>query len=140
MARSETRPWLERGLLLLILVVIILVYMYVVNIELREMVRPHDCLFTQATGLLCPACGGTRAIGLLLDGQIIPALQSNLLAVLTLPLIFYALFILFRLAFDRHFTPADIRIAPFWIWSYFAFVLLFWFVRNLPTMTFLRPT
>ncbi len=139
MARPETRPWFERGLLLLSLAVLILVYLYVVNSELRELVRPHNCLLNQATGLLCPACGGTRAISLLLSGQILPALKSNFLAVFTLPLIFYALFLVFRLAFDRRFTPADIRIAPFWIWSYFVFVLLFWFVRNIPAMTLLRP-
>ena len=139
MTRPVTTPWFERGLLILTAAVLILVYFYVENSELRELVRPHHCFLNEATGLLCPACGGTRAIIYLFNGQFMPAVKSNLLGVVTLPLVLYAFFLVFRLAFDRRFTPADIRIAPFWIWSYFVFVLLFWFLRNIPVMEFLRP-
>jgi len=139
MARPATRLWFERGLLISALAVMIVVYFYVTNSNLRELVTPHDCFFSQATGLLCPACGGTRAMIYLLKGQILLAIRSNFLAVTTLPLILYGFYFAFRLAFEKRFTSADIYISPFWIWSYFVFVLLFWFVRNIPALVFLRP-
>ena len=139
MGRPVIRPWFEIGPLVVFLAVLILVCIYVANSELRDLVRPHHCLLNQATGLLCPACGGTRAVIHLFNGHFMLAVKSNLLAVITLPLVIYAFFLTLRLAFDRSFTPADIRIAPFLIWSYFIFVLLFWFVRNIPAMIFLRP-
>ncbi len=139
MARPVTKPWFERSLFLLTVAILILVYFYVANSELRDLVRPHHCFFNQAFGLLCPACGGTRAMVHLFNGQFMPAVKSNLLAVVTLPLVLYAFILVFRLAFDNRFTPADIRITPFWIWSYFVFVLLFWFVRNIPGMVIIRP-
>ncbi len=139
MARPVTKPWFELGLLVVFLAVLILVYFYVASSELRDLVRPHHCLLSQSTGLLCPACGGTRAMIHLFNGHLMLALKSNLLAVVTLPLVMYAFFLVLRLAFDSRFTPADIRIAPFWIWSYFIFVLLFWVLRNIPSMVILRP-
>ncbi len=131
--------WLERSLLLFTIVTIALAYVYVTTPGLREIVRPYHCLFFQATGLLCPACGGTRAMLHLLNGRLLLALESNVLAVLILPAISYGVIIVFRLAFDRKFTPADIKIAPFWLWSFLAAVILFWIIRNIPYFSFLGP-
>ena len=41
------------------------------------------CVFRLATGLLCPFCGGTRAIQALLNGQVMRSLHCNVLAVPT---------------------------------------------------------
>lgn len=41
------------------------------------------CVFRLATGLLCPFCGGTRAIQALLNGQVVRSLHCNALAVPT---------------------------------------------------------
>ncbi len=131
--------WLGRSLLLMVILVVALAYFYVADSELRELVRPHECLFSQATGLLCPACGGTRAMIHLLNGNILLAMKSNVLAVFTMPLIFYAAWTASRLAFDQRFTPADIRIAPFLVWSYLALVILFWIARNFAWLSILRP-
>lgn len=67
------------------------------------------------------------------------ALKSNLLAVLILPVVAYGTFTASRLVFDRNFGPSDIKIAPFWLWSMLAVLLLFWIIRNLPYFTFLSP-
>lgn len=139
MERPVIRSWLERSLLLIFIAISTLVFFYLASSELRELVRPHHCFLNQTTGLLCPACGGTRAVIHLFNGHFMLAVKSNLLAVATLPLVLYTFFLVFRLALDNRFTPADIRIAPIWIWSYFIFVLLFWFIRNIPAMVFLRP-
>ncbi len=129
----------ERGLMLFVLVLVAIIYLYITNAELRDLVRPHHCLFYQAAGMLCPACGGTRAMSHLFNGHFFLALKSNALAVFTVPLIFFTVFTAFRMVFDRCFTPAHIRIAPFWIWAYFVFVIIFWVVRNIPSFAFLRP-
>ncbi len=136
---SFAKIWSERILLLFALAMIVLVYFYVTAPGLRELVRPHHCLFFQATGLLCPACGGTRAVGHLLNGHPILALKSNLLAVLSLPLAGYGTLIAARLVFDRNFGPGDIRISPFWLWSIPVLVIIFWIARNLPFFSFLSP-
>lgn len=47
-----------------------------------------QCPFHQATGLLCPGCGGTRALAALLHGDLRAAWQLNGLVVLLLPAVF----------------------------------------------------
>jgi len=136
---SPARIWAERTLLAFALVMIVVVYFYVTTPGLRDLVRPHHCLFFQATGLLCPACGGTRAIGHLLNGHLLLALKSNALAVFSLPLIAYGTVTAFRLVFDRSFSPSDIKINPFWLWSIPVVIILFWIARNLPYLSFLSP-
>ena len=45
------------------------------------------CPFHAVTGLLCPGCGGTRALAALLHGNLAEAVQDNALIVSLLPLI-----------------------------------------------------
>jgi len=51
---------------------------------------PHEsgsygfCPFLEITGLPCPACGGLRSMNLLVNGDLVGALSSNLAAVLGL--------------------------------------------------------
>lgn len=120
-------------------VVMVLAYCYVSMPGLREVTRPYHCLFYQLTGLFCPACGGTRSIIHLLDGRLLLALKSNALAVIMLPVIGYGLATASRLALDRRFSPVDIKIAPFLVWSVLAVVIVFWIIRNLSFFSFLNP-
>lgn len=136
---SPLRIWAERTLFIFALAMIVVVYFYVTTPGLRDLVRPHQCLFLQATGLFCPACGGTRALGYLLDGRLQLALKYNALAVLSLPLVVYGTVTAFRLVFDRNYGPSDLKIAPFWIWSILALIIIFWIIRNLPYFSFLNP-
>ncbi len=136
---SPLRIWAERSLLIFAVAMIVTVYFYVTTPDLRDLIRPHHCLFNQATGLLCPACGGTRALSQLLSGRLVLALNSNALAVFILPLVIYGTVTAFRLVFDHNFSPSDIRIAPFWLWSLLVLVIVFWIIRNLPLFSFLSP-
>ncbi len=45
------------------------------------------CPFHAATGLYCPLCGSLRGLGDLAHGHVMAALGSNLLLVVTLPLL-----------------------------------------------------
>lgn len=48
------------------------------------------CILKSATGLDCPLCGGTRAVGRLLSGDLVGALDMNVLVVVALPLVAWA--------------------------------------------------
>lgn len=49
-----------------------------------------SCFFSEITGLLCPGCGSTRALYLLLHGEVLTAISRNALFVAGIPLLFYA--------------------------------------------------
>jgi hypothetical protein len=91
---------------------------------------PTICPFKLATGLDCPGCGGTRAAHDLMRGNLVTALDHNVLAVLAFPLILWALFAWLTGALGgprlRTWTPSH-------RWTAVAVVVLlaFWVVRNL---------
>lgn len=51
--------------------------------EILRLMFHLPCLFHLLTGLYCPGCGGTRAVGYLLTGQIAKSIQYH-------PLVLYA--------------------------------------------------
>lgn len=64
------------------------------------------CPFNQATGLLCPGCGATRALSALLHGRFADALHWNALVVCLLPVLAgYLIAALFR---------SNVRRSPVW--------------------------
>ncbi|MBW6463658.1 MAG: DUF2752 domain-containing protein [Bacillota bacterium] len=137
--KRPASPWLERGLLLLTLLILVMIYLYVITPALRELVRPDHCLFYRLTGMLCPACGGTRAVIHLFSGNILLAIKSNALIIFSIPLVIYMLFIMTRLVFDNSFTLDHIKFSPVWPWSAFAIIMFFWVLRNFEGFSFLRP-
>ena len=83
------------------------------------------CPFHLWTGLLCPGCGGTRALLALLHGDLHAAWMANALLLLLLP--FFGLYGL--VACLRHHLPA---IPPPVIASLLLATLAFGVIRNLP--------
>ena len=88
------------------------------------------CLFYRTTGLLCPGCGGLRALHQLLHGNLVAAMHYNILVVLFLPV---AAWLGCRqlLARAQH-QPAPVLVRPMWLWVGLAVMVLFGFLRNLP--------
>ncbi len=95
------------------------------------------CMFHQLTGLHCPGCGGLRAAHQLLHGQALAALQSNGLAVLSLPV---AGALMWREFAGRR---RGIKGRPFISrrlgWCLVGMLLGFTVLRNLPVFAFLSP-
>ena len=94
------------------------------------------CTIHKITGYYCPGCGMTRAVFLLLHGQIRDALRENA-AVLSLALfwIIYSIGILYpKFTFLRN--PKIIYIL---LYSSALILILFGIIRNFPAFEFLRP-
>jgi hypothetical protein len=96
---------------------------------------PTICPFKLATGLDCPGCGGTRAAHELLTGHLGRALDYNALAVVALPFIAWALFVVIVAALGGPKLP-QISLSKRWTYVGVAVILVFWVVRNLPIAPF----
>ncbi|WEK19094.1 MAG: DUF2752 domain-containing protein [Candidatus Pedobacter colombiensis] len=95
-----------------------------------------ECPFHKYVGLDCPGCGSQRAVHALLHGNILLALNYNVLLVLSLPF----LVIHFLLKVLSYFMHKDLTWS---IWykpltpkMIFVVVLLFWIGRNIPVVPF----
>lgn len=106
--------------------------------------NPHSesifpkCIFLHSTGYYCPGCGGTRAVYDLAHGDFAGAFQMNaFVTVLFLPpaVLGLAWWILRAVGVKL----PDVRTSATLVWLYVAAVGVFWVVRNLPGMEFLRP-
>ncbi len=87
------------------------------------------CFFHQTTGLLCPGCGGLRAMHQLLHGHWAAAFALNPLVVIGLPLV-AAICLRWLLGRLRH-QPVRWELRPRWFWAGLALLLLFGIARNL---------
>jgi hypothetical protein len=95
------------------------------------------CPFFALTGLDCPGCGITRALHALLTGDVGRALDHNVLFVLALPIVVWAIVASAVRRAGHHVPGPEVRWRP---WSTVAAVVLvggFWIVRNLPDLHWL---
>jgi hypothetical protein len=88
------------------------------------------CLLYRSTGLLCPGCGGLRAIHQLLHGHLSAAFRFNALFVCSLPFLtwFGAKHLLAKVRGESR--PVLVR--PVWLWIGFVVLVVFGVLRNLP--------
>lgn len=124
--RDRIRPLLLPAALLLAVCAPVLLVVWAVDPE-RAALFPV-CRFHQWTGLLCPGCGGTRAVHHLLHGRLALAYQYN-------PGVFLAVPILGLLAAAsawRDRTQPGRR-GQRWPWMAAGLLFLaYWVARNLP--------
>ena len=94
------------------------------------------CPFFTLTGFFCPGCGSQRAFHDLLHADVIAAADHNLMFVLALPIIAYSGIVLVNNLFrGKKMTQALVYRAGF-AKGVLVFVLLFWFLRNIPARPF----
>lgn len=98
------------------------IVLYFVAPEASRWIPP--CPVRAVTGFDCSGCGSLRALHRLLHGDLAGAIRMNVLAVASLPLIGWLLLA------DLRGKPAPVR--PWALWTYFAVVLVYGVVRNLP--------
>jgi hypothetical protein len=88
------------------------------------------------TNLDCPGCGSQRALHALLHGNIIAAADQNLLAVLSVPFLFYSAIVnSANILFNKKWKQQIFYSANF-VRVVLIFVLLFWVLRNIPAPPF----
>lgn len=100
--------------------------------------RPNlipGCAFNALTGLDCPGCGGTRAVHSLLRGDVLAALNHNVLVVLSL-VVSAVWFAWNRLAPRVGRRPVRPSLSPTAAVALFLGIVAFWVVRNLPWSPF----
>jgi|SRR5258708_5831497 len=93
-----------------------------------------QCIFHQTTGLLCPGCGGLRAIHHLLHGDISAAFQFNLFLVVSL----LCLLLYLSINCIQNLTKRRTRLNASWKWLWFFLggALVFGIWRNIPGAPF----
>lgn len=124
--RSRLAPWIAGGLLLSGCVALAVV---------DPTHGPPICPFKAVTGLDCPGCGGTRAAHQLFTGHLGAALSYNILAVLAMPLILWALFasLTAMLGGTRW---RCVTFSPRWTQVAVVVLVAFWVLRNIPVAPF----
>jgi hypothetical protein len=124
--RSKAAPWIAGGLLLSGCVALALV---------DPSHGPPICPFKALTGLDCPGCGGTRAAHSLFSGHLGEALNHNVLAVIAMPVLLWAIFVeLTKLLGGPRWR--GFSLSPRWTAVAVVVLAVFWVVRNLPIAPF----
>ena len=130
------------------LLFVLLFWLVVGGIALVLLLRPEGsgfglpCVVHRLTGLFCPGCGSSRALGSLLRLELYQAFRWNPLVVMLLP---FALFYLVwgSVSWVRvGRNTLDDRIPSKLLWAVLAAALVFFVLRNLPwyPFTLLQPT
>ena len=88
------------------------------------------CPVHALTGLLCPGCGGTRAVAALVAGQWGEAMRQNALIVVLFPLavVFAAMQVYWAVRWNRW---REVRVSPLAVMSLLSTAGLFAVVRNI---------
>jgi hypothetical protein len=94
------------------------------------------CPFKALTGLDCPFCGGLRAVHDLAHGDLLAALDRNVLVVLAVPVMAFAWLQWLRRAARPGRAPRR-EVPPWLVRAVIVVVLVFWVVRNIPGVPFL---
>jgi hypothetical protein len=89
------------------------------------------CPFHAATGLLCPGCGGTRAVHALVHGHLSEALSLNPLAVVLLVVGFLFLSWNWCAVLRDSKASATVNVSPRYAAAICAVVVVFTIARNL---------
>src|SRR5204863_3116225 len=95
------------------------------------------CWFYRSTGLLCPGCGGLRALHQLSHGHVLEALRLNTALVAGLP--FVAVYAWRRFLGGAQSRGAWLGKTKALVWAAGALLMLFAVLRNLPPFDWLRP-
>ena len=114
--------------------------LYIAAVDPNQAGHYPLCPMKWATGLDCPGCGGLRATHSLMHGDLLGAMDHNLLAVLLLPLVVVWWVSTVRRRWSgeaKTVTESSVKRTRF-LWITFGVVaVVFTIVRNLPFVPFL---
>ncbi|MES2828653.1 MAG: DUF2752 domain-containing protein [Bacteroidota bacterium] len=96
-----------------------------------------ECPFHKYLGLDCPGCGSQRAIHALLHGDLLLALDYNLLLVLCIPFLLFHLYLKGYGLLTKTKQTWGIWYKPATPKFIALIVVMFWIVRNIPVQPFI---
>ena len=96
---------------------------------------PH-CPFHYLTGLYCPGCGSQRAISSLLHGDVLQAMNFNLMLVISLPLLLYSAYVKIHNTVSKKVLQQKFFYSPVFVKVTLILVILFWIARNIQSQPF----
>ena len=104
---------------------------YIAAVDPNHSTAYPQCPTKLLTGIDCPMCGATRAVHSLLKGDVVGAMDHNLLFVLLLPALVYAFVAWTSTRLGRPMKPIPMS-SPWVAVPLAAVMLAFAVVRNLP--------
>ncbi len=128
--RQRLPPWVEPAALL---VAGLGACAYVKMVDPNHSGAYPQCPTKLLTGIDCPLCGATRAVHSLIDGNLVGAMDHNLLFVLSVPLLVYAFVAWTSTRMGRPMKPLPVN-NPRVLAAVGVVMLIFSVVRNLPMM------
>lgn len=133
---QPTRPrWRGRLVLVLLAAATIPVAAMVYHYPPSQYHFYPPCLFHKLTGMHCPGCGATRAVGALVKGDLLQALAYNVLFILFLPVILVAGYRQARQLWTGE--PArGWRLSSRMLYVVMALIISYWVLRNIPVFPF----
>ena len=110
-----------------IILAILIIFLYIISII------PVTCIFKSVTGILCPACGMTRAFWLIINFNFLEALYFNILSI---PFFIFIIYFIFRLAIDFIlgtfvFIPSLINFFKSYYWLFLVLILISLIFNNI---------
>jgi hypothetical protein len=95
------------------------------------------CPFFTLTHLYCPGCGSQRAVSALLHGELIEAINYNVMLVISVPLILYSAFVSVSNLFREKPIIQKIFYSPVFVRIFLVAVVLFGVLRNIHVYPFM---
>lgn len=131
---ARIAPRTRRLIVVLLLVLVVVGALLVHHLGARPPTWYPPCWFHEATGLHCPGCGTARAMHALVRGDVLRALDQNLIAVVMVPVLAVWAGVTARRAWLGHrFSGA---MPGGWAISVLVAVVIFSVLRNLPWWPF----
>lgn len=139
MTVGQFREWTSKYLLPVLIPALAAVFYFYDPAQTKSLFP--KCVFHQVTGLHCPGCGGQRALHQLLHGNIWQTADYNLLFLIFLPFLAYAVAIQIMNGFSPQKTAPSLLYHPAVKVFLLAATLLFWLLRNIkaPLTAWLAP-
>lgn len=123
-----------KALIFAFIVALLLILLYFKNPKQGGIFPP--CPFLFLTGFYCPGCGTLRGIHALVHGQILRAVQYNILMVISIPFVIYLLLEKLGIEINGRLLIKRKLFSKTFYKILLGVIILYWIFRNIPLYPF----